>query len=99
MRSGQPLRSTAPLHRHSCEEFLSVADATLAVERLPVVRVDLRYVRPIEVDMLSGDPSRSKRVFEWEPEYDLEKLCADVQALNIAHMRKYAYLMTGDHIT
>jgi GDPmannose 4,6-dehydratase len=79
------------------EAFLHVADALLSEGRPPVVLVDARYFRPTEVDALLGDPDRSKRLLGWEPEYDLEKLCADMMTADIALMKKDAYLITGGY--
>lgn len=43
-----------------------------------VVRVDPQYYRPTEVDVLIGDPTKSKTVLGWEPEYDLAGLVKDM---------------------
>src|SRR5579884_3382739 len=40
------------------------------------VRMDPRFVRPAEVDLLVGDPSKAKRVLGWEPEVSFEQLVA-----------------------
>ena len=40
-----------------------------------VVRVDPRFYRPAEVDLLIGDPSKAKAKLGWEAKTTLEKLC------------------------
>ncbi|MDX9874767.1 MAG: GDP-mannose 4,6-dehydratase [Spongiibacteraceae bacterium] len=40
-----------------------------------LVRVNPRYFRPAEVDLLKGDPSKAKRELGWEPKTPLEELC------------------------
>jgi len=40
-----------------------------------VVRVDPRFYRPAEVDLLIGDPSKAKAILGWEPKTSLEELC------------------------
>jgi GDPmannose 4,6-dehydratase len=40
-----------------------------------LVRVNPRFFRPAEVDMLKGDPSKAKAVLGWEPKTTLEDLC------------------------
>jgi GDPmannose 4,6-dehydratase len=40
-----------------------------------VVRVDLRFYRPAEVDLLIGDPAKAKARLGWEPTTSLEELC------------------------
>lgn len=39
-----------------------------------IIRIDPRYFRPTEVDLLIGDPSKAKRELGWEPAVDLEGL-------------------------
>jgi GDPmannose 4,6-dehydratase len=43
-----------------------------------VVRIDPRYYRPTEVDVLIGDPTKSKTKLGWKPEYDLAGLVKDM---------------------
>jgi len=40
-----------------------------------VMRIDPRYYRPAEVDLLIGDPSRAFEKLAWKPETSLEELC------------------------
>lgn len=39
-----------------------------------LVRIDPRYFRPAEVDLLLGDPGKAKRVLGWEPEVSIAEL-------------------------
>ena len=43
-----------------------------------VVRVDPEYYRPTEVDLLIGDPTKSKTQLGWEPQYDLKALVKEM---------------------
>ncbi|MCX6194263.1 MAG: GDP-mannose 4,6-dehydratase [Cytophagales bacterium] len=43
-----------------------------------VVRVDPQYYRPTEVDLLIGDPAKSKTKLGWEPKYDLVGLVKEM---------------------
>ncbi|MGR3812128.1 GDP-mannose 4,6-dehydratase [Jiulongibacter sp. NS-SX5] len=43
-----------------------------------VVKVDPRYFRPTEVDLLLGDPTKSKTKLGWKPKYDLPALVKDM---------------------
>ncbi|MEX0875832.1 MAG: GDP-mannose 4,6-dehydratase, partial [Phycisphaerales bacterium] len=38
------------------------------------VEFDPRYLRPAEVDLLLGDPSKAKQKLGWEPETTVEEL-------------------------
>jgi len=41
-----------------------------------LVRVNPRFYRPAEVDLLIGDPSKANRELGWRPQTTLEQLCA-----------------------
>lgn len=43
-----------------------------------VVRIDSKYYRPTEVDVLIGDPTKSKTKLGWKPQYDLAALVKDM---------------------
>ncbi|WP_159634793.1 GDP-mannose 4,6-dehydratase [Sphingobacterium composti Ten et al. 2007 non Yoo et al. 2007] len=43
-----------------------------------VVKVDPAYYRPTEVDLLIGDPTKSKTKLGWEPKYDLQALVKEM---------------------
>ena len=41
-----------------------------------VVKVNPKFYRPAEVDLLIGDPQKAKEVLKWEPKTTLEELCS-----------------------
>lgn len=43
-----------------------------------VVKVDPQYYRPTEVDLLIGDPTKSKTQLGWRPKYDLKNLVKEM---------------------
>jgi GDPmannose 4,6-dehydratase len=43
-----------------------------------VVRVDPRYFRPTEVDLLIGDASKAQQKLGWKPKYDLDSLVEEM---------------------
>ena len=49
-----------------------------AVGGQPVVRVDPEYYRPTEVDVLIGDPTKSKTKLGWKPTYDLARMIKEM---------------------
>ncbi|UKJ08262.1 GDP-mannose 4,6-dehydratase [Solitalea lacus] len=57
-------------------------------EGAEVVAVDPRYFRPTEVDLLIGDPTKSKTKLGWEPKYDLPALVKEMMAADVTHFRK-----------
>jgi len=64
-----------------------------------VVKVDPKYFRPTEVDLLLGDPTKSKTKLGWEPKYDLEALVEDMMQSDLNLMKKDEYLKQGDYKT
>lgn len=48
-----------------------------------VVSVDPRYFRPTEVELLIGDPTKSKTKLGWEPKYDLPALVKDMMEADV----------------
>jgi GDPmannose 4,6-dehydratase len=64
-----------------------------------VLRVDPRYFRPTEVDLLIGDPTKAKTKLGWEPQYDLKGLIKDMITSDLKLMKKEQYLKNGGHKT
>jgi GDPmannose 4,6-dehydratase len=65
---------------HSVEEFLDVAFGHLDMDWREYVVQDERYMRPAEVDLLVGDPSKAGRELGWEPSVsyvELAKMMVD----------------------
>jgi GDPmannose 4,6-dehydratase len=52
---------------HSVREFLDEAFGYAGLEWSEYVRIDPRYFRPAEVDLLVGDYSKAKEKLGWEP--------------------------------
>ncbi len=62
-----------------------------------VVGVDPKYFRPTEVELLIGDPTKSKTRLGWEPEYDLAGLVKDMMQSDVKLMQKDSYLKEGGY--
>ena len=59
-------------------EFQGSGDHETAIDRATgktLVRVNPRFYRPAEVDLLIGNPAKAKAVLGWEPKTTLEELC------------------------
>lgn len=48
-----------------------------------VVKVDPRYFRPTEVDLLLGDSSEARKHLNWKPKHDLDSLIEDMMESDI----------------
>jgi GDPmannose 4,6-dehydratase len=60
---------------HSVREFVRIAfEAAGLGSYEPYVFMDPRFVRPAEVDLLVGDPSKAKQILGWEPDVTFEQL-------------------------
>ncbi|MCY1510785.1 GDP-mannose 4,6-dehydratase [compost metagenome] len=64
-----------------------------------VVKVDPKYFRPTEVDLLLGDPTKSKTQLGWKPKYDLQALVKDMILSDLTLMKKDEYLKQGGYQT
>ena len=59
---------------HSVREFLELAFARVGLDWRDYVELDPRYLRPSEVDLLVGDPSKAERVLGWKASTGFEEL-------------------------
>ena len=62
-----------------------------------LVKVDPRYFRPTEVDLLIGDPTNAKTKLGWETEYSIEDLVKEMVEADIELMRKEKFLKDGGY--
>jgi len=59
---------------HSVREFLDEAFSHAGLDWKGFVKVDPKYFRPAEVDILQGDPSKARRVLGWQPKVTFKAL-------------------------
>ena len=59
---------------HTVREFLERAFSYLDLDWRRHVKIDPRYYRPTEVDLLIGDAAKAKTVLGWEPKVSFEEL-------------------------
>ncbi|XP_041981563.1 GDP-mannose 4,6 dehydratase [Aricia agestis] len=52
------------------------------------VRVNPKYFRPTEVDLLLGDPAKAKRILGWTPKTTFEQLVKEMMEADLELMRK-----------
>jgi len=63
---------------HSVREFCEQAFAVVGLDYRDYVKVDERFYRPAEVDLLVGDASKARRVLGWEPTHSFQDLIRDM---------------------
>ena len=64
-----------------------------------ILKVDPKYHRPTEVDLLIGDASKCKEKLGWKPKHSLEELVKEMVEADVALFRKEKYLRDGGHKT
>ncbi len=75
---------------HSVRELVEIAFSYLGLDYNDFVKIDPRFLRPAEVDLLIGDPAKAKRKLGWEPDVSFEQLVkmmvdSDLEALKKEH--------------
>ncbi|WP_368012550.1 GDP-mannose 4,6-dehydratase [Laspinema palackyanum] len=73
---------------HTIRKFLDLAFNFVNLNWEDYVEFDPRYLRPAEVDLLIGDPSKAKEKLGWEPSITFEQLVAlmvdsDLKAIGV----------------
>jgi GDPmannose 4,6-dehydratase len=61
---------------HSVREFLELAFSYVNLNWQDYVEFDQRYLRPAEVDLLIGDPTKAKQKLGWQPSVTFPELVA-----------------------
>jgi GDPmannose 4,6-dehydratase len=64
-----------------------------------VVKVDPKYYRPTEVDLLIGDPTKAMTKLGWKPKYDLAALVQEMVASDLEIFKKELLLKENGYTT
>jgi GDPmannose 4,6-dehydratase len=72
---------------HTVREFCDRAFTRAGLDWERHVKIDERFYRPAEVDLLIGDSSKARRTLGWEPSYSFEQL---VDEMVDADLRAFA---------
>jgi GDPmannose 4,6-dehydratase len=64
-----------------------------------VVKVDPRYYRPTEVDLLIGDPTKANTKLGWKPKYTLAEMVTEMVASDIQIFEKERFLKDNGFVT
>jgi len=78
------------------EAETAVVVASIGKYKVPVgkviLKVDPRYYRPTEVDLLIGDPTKANEKLGWKPKYDLATMVQEMVASDLAIFEKQQFL-------
>ena len=61
---------------HTVQEMLELAFDRLKLDWKKHVKIDPKYYRPTEVDLLIGDASKAKKELGWQPKVRFQELIA-----------------------
>lgn len=64
-----------------------------------LVKVDPRYFRPTEVDLLIGDATKARTKLNWNLEYSLNDLVKEMVTSDLKQMKKERYMKEGGFTT
>jgi GDPmannose 4,6-dehydratase len=76
------------------EEYLASIQKRIGEK---VVKIDPKYFRPTEVELLIGDATKARTKLSWEPKYTLDTLIEDMMTSDVKEMKKEAYLKDGGY--
>ncbi len=62
-----------------------------------IIEIDPKYFRPTEVDLLIGDPTKSKTKLNWRPKYDLDGLIDDMVRSDVNLFKRDLSLLKQGH--
>jgi GDPmannose 4,6-dehydratase len=73
---------------HTVKDMLELAFDRLQLDWKKHVKIDARYYRPTEVDLLIGDAAKAKRQLGWQPKMRFEELVAMMVDADLAAERE-----------
>jgi GDPmannose 4,6-dehydratase len=68
---------------HSVRELCELAFAEVGLDYRDYVKVDQRYYRPAEVDLLVGDAEKARTTLGWKPKYTFRELIKEMVASDL----------------
>jgi len=75
---------------HPVRELVDIAFAHVGLDPQKYVRLDPRFIRPAEVDLLIGDPTKARTKLGWQQEVDFPGLVKMMVDADIARLEKAA---------
>ncbi|MGE0143730.1 MAG: GDP-mannose 4,6-dehydratase [Planctomycetota bacterium] len=82
---------------HSVREFCEKAFACVGLDWEKYVKIDPRYFRPAEVDLLLGDPAKAKQKLGWQPRVDFDGLVRMMVDTDLESARRERTLIDAGH--
>jgi GDPmannose 4,6-dehydratase len=82
---------------HSVKEFVEAVFRKLDLDYREFVRIDRRYFRPTEVDVLLGDADKARRILGWKPKVSFDGLVDMMVAADLELARKERTLLDAGY--
>jgi len=73
---------------HTVREFVELAFEHAGLAWKKHVELDERYLRPTEVDLLLGDPSKAKKKLGWKPKVTFTELVKRMVDHDVEEVRR-----------
>ena len=73
---------------HTVQKLVEVAFAHAGLDWQQHVKLDPKFIRPAEVDLLVGDPAKAKKALGWQPRVSFEQMVrmmvdSDIERLSV----------------
>ncbi|MDD4646164.1 MAG: GDP-mannose 4,6-dehydratase [Bacteroidales bacterium] len=75
--------------------YLDQIQTIFSTDNKPIVRIDPKYFRPSEVDLLQGNPAKARAKLGWVPEHTLHDLVTEMVTSDLHLFKRDAYLKDG----
>ncbi|HKK39080.1 MAG TPA: GDP-mannose 4,6-dehydratase, partial [Cryomorphaceae bacterium] len=62
-----------------------------------LIKIDAKYYRPTEVDLLVGDPTKAQEKLNWHHRYNIEDLISEMVDADMDLFKRDKYLLDGGH--
>jgi GDPmannose 4,6-dehydratase len=73
---------------HTVKRLVEVAFSHAGLDWQKYVKIDQRFIRPAEVDLLIGDPGKAKKTLGWEPTVDFAALVRMMVDADLERMKR-----------
>ena len=72
---------------HSVRDLVEAAFTHVGLDWNKYVGIDPQFIRPAEVDLLIGDPTKAQKQLSWEPAVDFKQLVAMMVDADLARLK------------
>jgi len=72
---------------HSVRELCELAFAEVDLDYRDYVKIDEKYYRPAEVDLLVGDATKARQILGWSPTYTFEEMIREMVQEDLTNLQ------------